>query len=575
MKSRFASEVTTTVGQQSVPPPGSGRVNGPTSKSTGISLAHHRPTRYRVVVLTLCLVVFSFGLSLAPATHTALAQQPLTPQELRGKQIYLQGASPSGKEILAYVGDSSLEVPGTVMACANCHGIAGQGKIEGGINPSNITWEALTKPYGVTHVNERKHPAYTSRALELAITRGVDPAGNKLLNTMPRYQISKEDLDDLVVYLKRLGTDVDPGISDTKIVIGTAVPSTGPIGELSQAVRDVIAAVFAETNAQGGVYSRQLELKSVAAADTKVTRADIEKLIRDENVFALTGVMIAGVENEILPLLAEQQVPLVGPLTLDPKTGLPLNRQVFYVLDGTAGQARALISFMVKKPESKGLTIAVVHSGGDLAASTTEAVKDQARKEKLPAPQVVEYSKENFAADQIVKRLRQANVTALFFMGNVADLVAMMKEAASVNWFPQIFVQSGTASAALFEAPAGFEGKVFCMFPSAPADQTEEAVKEFRLLGEKYKLPQKHVAAQVSAYSAAKILIEALKRVGKDLSRERLIQALEGFYNYQTGLTPPITYGPNRRVGAMGAYIVMVDLTEKKFVPVSGWVAIN
>lgn len=36
----------------------------------------------------------------------------------------------------------------------------------------------------------------------------LDPAGNKLLYVMPRYQMSKEDLDDLVVYLKRLGTDV-------------------------------------------------------------------------------------------------------------------------------------------------------------------------------------------------------------------------------------------------------------------------------------------------------------------------------------------------------------------------------
>ena len=95
------------------------------------------------------------------------------------------------------------------------------------------------------------------------------------------------------------------------------------------------------------------------------------------------------------------------------------------------------------------------------------------------------------------------------------------------------------------------------------------------MLGEKYKLPQKHLAAQVSAYSSAKILIEGLKRVGKDLSRERLVQALEGFYNYPTGLTPPITYGPNRRIGASGAYIVMVDLKEKKFVPVSGWVEVN
>jgi ABC-type branched-subunit amino acid transport system substrate-binding protein len=572
MKTRFASEVTTTVGQQSVPPRGSGWVTGPTSGSTGISLAHHRPTRYRVVVLTLCLV---FGFGLVVGDQSATAQQPLTPQEIRGKQIYLQGTSPSGKDILAYVGDSSLEVPGAVMACANCHGIAGQGKIEGGINPSNVTWEALTKPYGVAHVNGRKHPAYTSRGLELAITRGVDPAGNKLLNAMPRYQMSKEDLDDLVLYLKRLGTDVDPGITDTKIVIGTAFPSGGPIGELSLAVRDVIAAVFAETNAQGGVYSRQLELKSVAATDTKLTRADVEKLIKDEKVFALTGVMLAGVENEILPMFAEQQVPLIGPLTLDPKIGSPLNRQVFYVLDGSAGQARALISFMAKKPESKSLTIAVVHSGGDLAASIIKAVNDQSQKEKLTAPHLVEYGKGSFVAGEMVTRLRQANTNAVFFMGNVDDVVTLMKEAAGVNWFPQIFVQSGTASSALFQAPAGFDGKVFCTFPTAPADQTEEAIKEFRLLGEKYKLPQRHLAAQVSAYSATKILIEALKRVGKDLSRERLIQALEGFYNYQTGLTPPITYGPNRRIGAMGAYIVKIDLKEQKFVPVSGWVAIN
>src|SRR6185369_15373850 len=76
--------------------------------------------------------------------------QTLTTQESRGKEIYLIGSSKSGKDILAYIGDSSLEVPGTSMACAGCHGMAGQGKPEGGIDPSNITWEALTKPYGIT-----------------------------------------------------------------------------------------------------------------------------------------------------------------------------------------------------------------------------------------------------------------------------------------------------------------------------------------------------------------------------------------------------------------------------------------
>ena len=51
---------------------------------------------------------------------TATAQDPLTPQESRGKQIYLRGTSASGKNILAYVGQGSVEVPGSAMACANC-----------------------------------------------------------------------------------------------------------------------------------------------------------------------------------------------------------------------------------------------------------------------------------------------------------------------------------------------------------------------------------------------------------------------------------------------------------------------
>lgn len=523
------------------------------------------------ILSAICLTVLNIVLG----SQTVTAQQPLTPQEIRGKQIYTQGTSPSGKDILAYVGDAALEVPGSVMACANCHGIAGQGKVEGGINPSNVTWEALTKPYGVTHVNGRRHPAYTPRALELAITRGLDPAGNKLLNVMPRYQMSKEDLDDLVVYLKRLGTDVDPGVTENKIVIGVATPTAGPVSELSLVTRDVMAAVFAEMNSQGGVFNRQLELKSIAVDAQAITRADLEKLIKDEKVFALAGLMIAGVEKEIVPFLAEQEVPVIGPLTLDPKVGTPLNRQVFYLLSGVATQARALVSFMQKRPESKPFALAVVHSGGDLAPSVIEALKDESQKEKLTPPQLIEYSAGSFAAPEMVSRLKQSNTTAVFFMGGTVDLLALMNEAASINWFPQILVQSGAASQTLFDAPAGFEGKVFSAFPFTPADQTAEAITEFRKLGEKYKLPQKHFAAQVLAYSSAKILIEALKRVGKDLSRERLIQSLEGFYNYHTGLTPPITYGPNRRIGAMGAYIVMVNLKEKKLVPVSGWVVVN
>ncbi len=515
-------------------------------------------TRLSGFALRLCVKQLLVLLALS----SAIAQTPLTPQESRGKEIYQLGTSKSGKDILSYIGDSSLEVPGSSMACANCHGMAGQGKPEGGIDPSNITWEALTKPYGVKHSSGRKHPAYTARGLELAITRGVDPAGNKLLSAMPRYQMSKEDLADLIVYLKRLGTDLDPGISENQIVIGTTLPATGPLAEMGGAVKDVVNAYFAEVNLQGGIYNRRLELK---VSDTG--RGNIERLINDEKVFAMTSAFLAGGERELIPLFAQLEVPLVGPMTLTPQPGTPLNRQIFYLLSGNGGQARALISFLKKRGDLKDGKLAVMYHRSELNASIVEGIKQENEKTT-----VYEYTAGNLDAAEYVKVMRQYEPAAVFFLGSSQDTLAFMTEAAKVNWFPQILLQSGGA---IFDAPAGFDGKIFLTVPTSPEDQTADALKEFRALAEKYKLPQKHLAAQVTAYSSAKVLVEALKRAGKELSREKLIQTLEGFYEFPTGLTPVLTFGPNRRIGAMGAYVLTIDLKEKKLKPVSGWVGIN
>jgi ABC-type branched-subunit amino acid transport system substrate-binding protein len=120
--------------------------------------------------------------------------------------------------------------------------------------------------------------------------------------------------------------------------------------------------------------------------------------------------------------------------------------------------------------------------------------------------------------------------------------------------------------------PAGFGGKVFLSFPTIPADVTQEGEGELRALASKYKFPLRHAAAQLSALAAAKLLAEGLERGGKDLSREKLITALEGLYDYETGLTPRITFGPNRRVGASGAYVVTIDAARKEFALMGGWV---
>src|SRR5260370_26292650 len=100
----------------------------------------------------------------------------LAPQEARGKQIFVHGSSVS--KITATLGGDSGELPGETLPCANCHGLDGRGKPEGGVVPSNIRWSELAKPYAVERQDGRKRPPYTLQSLKRAITPGLDPAGN-------------------------------------------------------------------------------------------------------------------------------------------------------------------------------------------------------------------------------------------------------------------------------------------------------------------------------------------------------------------------------------------------------------
>ena len=113
-----------------------------------------------------------------------------------GQRIYSTAESASGQLIL-YSGG-----PGTMMqgriACANCHGQDGKGgRIDfmmRSFDVPDITWTNLTQD----------NPPFTEETLERAIIQGIDPEGDPLEYAMPRWQMSAQDLNDLVGFLKTL-----------------------------------------------------------------------------------------------------------------------------------------------------------------------------------------------------------------------------------------------------------------------------------------------------------------------------------------------------------------------------------
>lgn len=517
-------------------------------------------------ILLLAPALLAAGASPSPAEKKAQIE--------RGKRIYMEGVSPSGGEITALMSEASVEVPASAVPCVGCHGRDGKGKPEGGVSPSDLTWTALTKPYGVTHASGRKHPAYDEKTLKRAIAMGIDPGGNQLHVAMPRFRMNQADMADLVAYMKLLGTEKDPGVSETELRIGVLLPPAGPLAPMAQAIRAAVSARFDQVNKNGGIYGRRLEPRFFEASGPPEQRKSwTADFLTREGIFAGVASFLAGADSELAGLFAEKEIPLVGPFTLHPRESVPFNRYVFYLLPGVEAQAQALARFVEKSPGAGPPRPAIVVPQDAALDEAVKALRKVAAAAKWPEPLLARSGRAGFTPDDVA-RLAREKADPVFFLGSGVDARVFLQAADRLGWRPRVLVTATAADAPLFEAPAAFDGRVFAALPTAPSPSAKGAAA-YRELDTAAQLPDAHLSAQLSALASADILIEALRRAGRDVSRDKLITQLEALRQLDTGFAPPVTYGPSRRLGARGAYVVKLDLAKKSFEPAGGWVAVE
>ena len=87
------------------------------------------------------------------------------------------------------------------VGCAMCHGADARGT-KMMMEAPDIRWSTLMNPEGHVHVSGRRHPPYTEESFKTCVLAGIDPGGNQLSTMMPKWEMSKEDIDDLINYLK-------------------------------------------------------------------------------------------------------------------------------------------------------------------------------------------------------------------------------------------------------------------------------------------------------------------------------------------------------------------------------------
>lgn len=500
------------------------------------------------------------------------ADERLTDLEQQGKLVYTAGESASGAPITAVVSRGATPIPASILPCSGCHGDDGAGRPEGGVVPTDISWQNLVSSYGHKHSYGRSHPAFDEPGIAAAVSRGVDPAGNELDMAMPRYAIPADDMAALIAYLKRVASDYDPGVTAEVIRVGSLLPVEGDLAVMGNAMRRVIEASFTDINTGGGIHGRKLELVVVEYGDDPVRNLwNVRDLVQQGSVLAMVGGFTAGVTDQLSALAEELEVPMVGPYTEAPREGNGLERHTFYLASGIVQQAAVLVRYRV----ARGDRVAIVHPATSAFNDVVAKVRAEAKLRTDLETISLSYTPPFIDVVDVAQTLQSKDIDAIVFLGPAKELKRLANECHTQSYAPDLLFPGAFAEQSLFEIESGFAGKIMVGYSSIPADHTPEGVRAFETLHAKHEIGYEYSAAQISNFVAAQVFAEGLKRVGRNLSREKLLFALEGLADFQPGLLPPISYNRSRRIGAFGGYVMTLDLETKKLGQASNWITLE
>ncbi len=481
----------------------------------------------------------------------------LTPKEAAGRRLYREGVGAGDTPVEARVGPAGMPLPASVLPCAGCHGRDGRGRPEGAVRPPDITWRRLATA----------RPAYDAASLARALGEGLGPAGARLDPAMPRFVMSRADLRNLTAYLQRLEADRDPGLHETRLRLGTLLPSAGPLAAAGKTVGALLQAALDELNRAGGIHGRRLELVIAdPGADRASAEAALAGLLDGGGVFALLAPLAPALDSRYGELLAPRGVPLIGPL---PEADEEDSSLVFAPLPGWREQLFALAEFAAGESPPATSPALIVHPPEE--ARQAAALAGRLRARGWQRVRLLDYGAQ--AADD--EAALTADLEALFFLGSGEALLALGRVLDEAGLAPRLYASARQAAGAALRLPAVFSGRLFLAYPLLPADVTPAGAQALEALRRRAGLDGQQPALQIAAYSAALLIAEGLKRAGRDASRERLLQELENLHALHTGVTPPLGFGPGRRVGTTGVHIVGVDLAVGHFVPTGRYVQIE
>ena len=354
-----------------------------------------------------------------------------------------------------------------------------------------------------------------------------------------------------------------PGVTEDTIKLGAFIAQSGALSSIGVPFFRGAQAWYNWVNDNGGIHGRQIEF--IACDDGFVpanTVACVEELLQEDNVFAIANPLGSSPIQAVLDTLVEQGVPMVSPGANATFLSEPTKPNVFALQPTNAQFGRFAARFPVEQLGME--NVAAVFVDNAFGNELLEAFEGTLDELGLDPVRTIGHGADATNFSSIVLQLQQADPDAVVMLeDSIQAAASILREAENLGFDTQFIGLNTTTDPQLFElaGESAAEGMVAPGFATFPTSETPGTKLYKSILNQSFPDETPGGFSEIAFVGAQLVthgLALAIEQSG-ELTRQTFIDALNSVQGWSTGLTPPLSYGPDDHAGIEQLFIVRVQ----------------
>jgi len=318
------------------------------------------------------------------------------------------------------------------------------------------------------------------------------------------------------------------GVTPDSIKIGFFGALTGPYYLYGKLVMNGADAVYNEVNRAGGIHGRKIvTVREDDRCDAATAIAAVKKLVHQHQVFMIHG---GGCSNPTIAArdeIEKSRTPFIVFAAVADRITMPLAPYIFSSALTARTESFVQVDFALSKPDVKRIAIVSQHDAWGI--SRYEPLKEALKKKGITPVADEEMTVDANDGTAQVLRILAAKPDAVMMELYPKPGAIFLRDAHKLGLKVLFVGQTAISDLAEFEKLVGIPGATESFYSISQVALTPEdpkVAKWAEIL--KRDFPEDRLSIYtLFGIASAQVVVEALKRTGKDLTREGLKAALE------------------------------------------------